>query len=119
MLVNAKELFASSEARANVVIKQEEDLTVRVHTIDQRERVVEELQEKLQEREGLDDLKLDHELESLASHESNLASYVASLEVKRKNLADAHLKVFYHELAAEVHEANLRTQVAELADRES
>jgi hypothetical protein len=37
-------------------------------------------------------------------------SHEASLEVEQKNLEDACLKVVSHELAAEVHEANLRTQ---------
>jgi hypothetical protein len=45
-------------------------------------------------------------------------SHEASLEVKRKNLEDVRLKTFSREVAAEVHEASLRTQVAELADRE-
>jgi hypothetical protein len=80
--------------------------------------VVEELEEKVQEREGLDDLKFDRELESLAAHEFDLVSCEASLEVERKNLDNAHLKVPSHKLAAEVHEANLRTQATELADRE-
>jgi hypothetical protein len=80
--------------------------------------VAKELEEKLQEREGLDDLKLDRELESLASHESDLTSHEASLEVKQKNLEDAHLKVLSRELAVEVHEADLRTQAVELTDRE-
>jgi hypothetical protein len=79
MLVNAKELYASAEACASAVIKQEEDLVACACAIDQRERMAEELEEKLQKREGLDDLKLDRELESLASHESDLVSCKASL----------------------------------------
>jgi DNA repair exonuclease SbcCD ATPase subunit len=100
------------------VIKQEEDLSTHTHVINQWECVAEELEEMLQEREVLDDLKLDRELESLASRESDLTSCEASLEVKRKNLEDARLKVLSRELAAEVHEANQRTQAVELADRE-
>jgi hypothetical protein len=37
---------------------------------------------------------------------------------ERKNLEDARLKVFSRELTTEVHEASLRTQAVELADRE-
>jgi hypothetical protein len=118
MLADAKELHTSTETRASAVIKQEEDLTACTCAIDQREHVAEDLEEKLQEREGLDDLKLDRELESLASHESDLVSCQASLEVEWRNVEDAYLKVLSHELAAEVHEANLRTQAAELADME-
>jgi hypothetical protein len=38
--------------------------------------------------------------------------------VERKNLEDPRLKFLSRELAAEVHEANLRTQATELVDRE-
>jgi hypothetical protein len=76
------------------------------------------LEEKLQERERLADLKLGRQLESLASRESDLVSHEAPLEVEQKNLEDACLKVLSRELAAEVHEASLRTQAVELADRE-
>jgi hypothetical protein len=37
MLAEAKELYASTEARANGTIKQAEELVVRVHTIEERE----------------------------------------------------------------------------------
>jgi hypothetical protein len=47
MLANAKELYASIEACASAAIRQEEDLIAHTRAIDQRERVVEELQEKL------------------------------------------------------------------------
>jgi hypothetical protein len=62
MLANAKELYASIEARASAVIKQEEDLAVHTCAIDKRECMAEELEEKLQEREGLDDLELESSL---------------------------------------------------------
>jgi uncharacterized protein (DUF3084 family) len=47
MLADAKELYSSAEARANTVIKQEEDLTVRVCVVAEREKMVVELEEKL------------------------------------------------------------------------
>jgi hypothetical protein len=47
-LADAQELYALAEARANAVIKQEEDLTVRAHQVNQWAWEVEEL---LQERE--------------------------------------------------------------------
>jgi hypothetical protein len=80
--------------------------------------VVEELEQKLEEREGYDDLKLDHELEALATHESSLDSREATLEIEWKNLEDAHLKVMARELTANVKESNLNTNVVELANRE-
>jgi hypothetical protein len=36
MLIETKELHASAEARANTLIKREEDLTARVHAVDER-----------------------------------------------------------------------------------
>jgi hypothetical protein len=107
MLADAKELYTSVETYASVLIK--EDLAMHARASNQRQCMAEELEAKLQEREGLDDLKLEHELESLASRESTLASREASLEAERKNLEDARLKVFSHELTTEVHEASLRS----------
>jgi hypothetical protein len=62
MLADAKELYASIEAHASAVIKQEEDLAVHTCAIDKRECMAEELEEKLQEREGLNDLELESSL---------------------------------------------------------
>jgi uncharacterized protein (DUF3084 family) len=51
-LADAQELYASVDARAGAIIKQQEDLTVCACQINQRARVVEELEGQLQEREG-------------------------------------------------------------------
>jgi hypothetical protein len=37
MLAEAKDLYASAEARANGTIKQAEELVVRVHTVEEQE----------------------------------------------------------------------------------
>jgi hypothetical protein len=79
MLADAKELYASTESRANNTIKQEEELVVRVHVVIERERMVDELEQKLQEREALDDLRLERELAGLVMHESSLKSCEATL----------------------------------------
>jgi hypothetical protein len=42
-LADAQELYASTEARASTVIKQEEDLAVHARQVNQRARDVEEL----------------------------------------------------------------------------
>jgi hypothetical protein len=47
MLANAKELYASAEARANSTIKQEEELVARVRAIVEREQAMDELEQKL------------------------------------------------------------------------
>jgi hypothetical protein len=65
-----------------------------------------------------DDLKIDCELEALATHESSLENCKATLEAEWKDLEDAHLKVMARELATYVKESNLNTKVVELADRE-
>jgi Skp family chaperone for outer membrane proteins len=79
MLADAKELYASTESRANSTIKQEEELVVRVHVVIEWERMVDELEQKLQEREALDDLRLERELACLVMHESSLKSCEATL----------------------------------------
>jgi hypothetical protein len=47
MLANAKELYASAEARVNSTIKQEEELVARVRAIVEREQAMDELEQKL------------------------------------------------------------------------
>jgi hypothetical protein len=51
---------------------------------------------KLQEREEQDNLRLDPELEALASCESKLNSHEASVEVERKSLVETHVEVLGH-----------------------
>jgi hypothetical protein len=90
---------------------------VRICAVVERERAV-ELEQRLQEREGLDDIKLDRELEALATCESSLDSRGGTLEAERKGLEDARLTVTAREFAADVRETDLNTKAAELADRE-
>jgi hypothetical protein len=71
-LTDAQELYASTEARAAVVIKQEEDLAARTCQVNQRAREVEELERQLLEREELDEITLRRELEALGTRESCL-----------------------------------------------
>jgi hypothetical protein len=71
-LADAQELYASAEARAAVVIKQEEDLAARTRQVNQRAREVEELERQLLEREELDEITLRRELEALGTLESGL-----------------------------------------------
>jgi hypothetical protein len=61
--------------------------------MDERERAVQEMEQKVQEREGLDNIKLDRELEALTTHESCLDSREAIHEAERKALEDARLEV--------------------------
>jgi hypothetical protein len=44
MLADAKELYASAEARANSTIKQEDELATHVRVVEERERAVDELE---------------------------------------------------------------------------
>jgi hypothetical protein len=66
-LADAQELYASAEARAGAVIKQEEGLAVRARQVNQWVREVEELEGQLQEREELDDITLRRELVVLST----------------------------------------------------
>jgi hypothetical protein len=70
-LAEANELYASAEARANGSIKKVDELVVRVCVVEEREQAVDVLEQKLQEREALDDLRLERELAGLATHESS------------------------------------------------
>jgi hypothetical protein len=51
-LVDTHELYASAEARAGAIIKQEEDPAMRARQVNQWAWEVEELEGQLQEREG-------------------------------------------------------------------
>jgi hypothetical protein len=86
-------LYASAEARAAVVIKQEEDLAVRTRQVNQRAREVEELERRLLEREELDEITLRRELEALGTHESGLDRREAELDREREGLKDARVQI--------------------------
>jgi SOS response regulatory protein OraA/RecX len=118
MLAEAKELYTSAEARANDTIRQTEELTVCVRVIEEREHTVDELEQKLQEREAMDDLRLERELAGLATHESSLERHEASLAAKQRDFEDTGALVWAHELAADTREFTLETRVVDVADRE-
>jgi hypothetical protein len=90
-LADAQELYASTEARAAVVIKQEEDLAARTRQVNQRALEVEELERRLLEREELDEITLRRELEALGTHESGLDRREAELDKEREGLKDARV----------------------------
>jgi hypothetical protein len=79
-LSDAQELYASAEDRANAVTKQEEDLDVLTHQVNQREQEVEELEGLLHEWDELDDITLRHELEVLSTRETYLDRREANVE---------------------------------------
>jgi hypothetical protein len=95
-----------------------DELIVRVHAIEEQEQAVDELEQKLQEREAPDDLRLEHELASLATHESSLESREAALAAEQKDFEDVRASVLARELAANVRENALDTKATEVADRE-
>jgi hypothetical protein len=97
MLVEAKELYASAEARANDTIKQAEELVVRVRAIEEREHAVDELEQKLQEREALDDLRLDREFTCLATRESSLERREAALAAEQQDFKDTYASAEGHQ----------------------
>jgi hypothetical protein len=118
MLAEAKELYASAEARANSTINQAEDLAVLVHAIEEQEQVMDELEQKLQEWEALDDLRLERELAGLAMHESSLERREAALTAKQRDFEDTRASVLARELAADTRECALETRAVEVVDRE-
>jgi hypothetical protein len=95
-----------------------EEFATRVCVVEEQERAVDELEQKLQEREVLDDLRLERELAGLATHESSLESREATLVAKQKDFEDSCASVLARELAADIKESALDTRAAEVADRE-
>jgi DNA-binding transcriptional regulator YbjK len=91
---------------------------MRVRTVAERTQAVEQLVDQLLEREALDDLNLNPKLEGLATRESSPEHREATLEAEHKALEDARVMVFSCELTTEIKETNLKTQVAELEERE-
>jgi hypothetical protein len=116
-LTDAQELYASTEARATVFIKQEEDLAARTCQVNQRAREVEELERRLLEREELDEITLHRELEALGTRESGLDRRAAELDRECEGLKDARVQILARELDADAREAGLRDQEARLAAR--
>jgi hypothetical protein len=111
-------LYASTEARAAVVIKQEEDLATCTCQVNQRAREVEELERRLLEREELDGITLRRELEVLGTRESGLDRREVELDREREGLKDARVQILARELDADTQEAGLKDQEARLAARE-
>jgi hypothetical protein len=115
MLAEAKELYASAEAWANSTIKHAEELVVRVYAVEERKQEVDELEQKLQEWEALDDLELEHER---ATRESSLERREATLVAEQRDFEDTRASVLACELAADTRECALETRAVEVADRE-
>jgi hypothetical protein len=111
LMHDAKELYAAAEAHANATIKQQEDLNVQAAAKAQRDLVAAEQELKRLEREERDDLRLEHELEALASCEATIAA-------KRKDLEETRAMVLARELATDNRDSGLNSREEELDDRE-
>jgi hypothetical protein len=114
-LANARELYASVEAQASAVTKQEEDHVVRACQVNQWEREMEKLEGLLQERKELDDIILRRELKAPSTHETSLDHREANLEREQKALEDARAQILARELDADARDTGLRDQEARLA----
>jgi uncharacterized protein (DUF3084 family) len=114
-LADARELYASAEARASTVTKQEEEIDAHACQVNQREQVVEKLEGLLQEQEELDDITLWRELEVLSTRKTSLDRREADLEQEQKALADARAQILARELDTDARYTALRNQEAQLA----
>jgi hypothetical protein len=110
-------LYASDEARASAIVKQE-DLVTRTRQVNQPAWDVEELERQLLEREELGDITLRRELEVLSTRESTLDRHEVDLDKERKALGDAHAQILAHELDVDSRKAGPRHLEARLAARE-
>jgi hypothetical protein len=79
---------------------------------------VEELERRLLEREGLDEITLRRKLEALGTRESGLDRREAELDREREGLKDACVQILARELDADAREAGLKDQEARLTARE-
>jgi hypothetical protein len=91
---------------------------VRVCVTEERAQAVDELEQKLQKWEALDNLRLGRELVGLETHKSSLESCEAALAAEHKDFDDVCASVLAHELAANVRENTLDTRTVEVADGE-
>jgi hypothetical protein len=89
-----------------------------VRTVEEWEQAVDELEQKLQEREALDDLMLERELTGLATCESSLERREAALMAEQKDFEDTRALVLARELPADTRECALETRAVEVVDRE-
>jgi hypothetical protein len=103
---------------ANATIKQQEDHNAQVVVMAQREQAVAEQELKLWEKEEKGNLRLEHELEALASCESDLNNREATLAAERKDLEETHTGALAHELTAIITDLRLNSREEELGDRE-
>jgi hypothetical protein len=95
-----------------------EELAVRVCAVEEWERAVDEQEQKLQEWEALDDLRLEHELAVLVTCESIPERREAALTAEQRDFEDTCASVLAHELAAGTREGALEIRAVEVADRE-
>jgi hypothetical protein len=116
LMVGAKDLYVTVEAHAEATIKQQADLNTRASVMAQWEEAVADRELMLREEEHVD-LRLDHELETLAPHESDLDCCEATLAAERKSLEEACAGVLARELAADISDIHLNSREEELADR--
>jgi hypothetical protein len=80
--------------------------------------VVAEREQAVHEKEEEIAGMLDRERNELSSHEANLNTREAALEVDQKSLADLRVDVLAHELTADLKANHLEFRKKELADRE-
>jgi hypothetical protein len=116
-LADARELYASAEARASTVSKQEVDLAVRACQVNQWEREVEKPEGLLQEWEELDDITLRRYLKVLSTRESSLDRRVADLKQEQKALEDARAQILARDLDVDAWDTGLRDKDARLVAR--
>jgi hypothetical protein len=117
-LADARELYASVEARASTVTKQEEELAAHARQVNQREQEVEKLEGLLQEWEELDDITLRWELKVLSTCETSLDRREADLEREQKALEDVCAQILPRELDTDARDTGLRDPEAQLVARE-
>jgi hypothetical protein len=115
LMEDAKELYAEAEveAHANTTIKQQEDLNGRTITVGQRQWVVVEQEQELQEKEEVIGT-LECGRTELSSREADLTTRDTTLEANQKRMGELCMSLLAYKLAADLQENNLAFRGKEL-----
>jgi hypothetical protein len=118
LLEDAKELYAKAEACADATIKQQEDLNGSTIDVGQRELMVVEQEQELQERKKEVTGMLERGRDELLSREADLNTREATLEAEQNRMRELLMDLLARELAANLQANHLAFREKKLVDKE-
>jgi hypothetical protein len=118
LLEDAKELYAKAEACADATIKQQEDLNGSTIDVGQRELMVVEQEQELQERKKKVTGMLERGRDELLSREADLNTREATLEAEQNRMRELLMDLLARELTANLQANHLAFREKKLVDKE-